>query len=53
MVEDKDLQKFIELNHDILITWAKVGNVDIEHLTIRDKKVQMEGKDVRLTIKPK
>ena len=51
--EDKSLRRFIELNIDILTIWAKVGNIDIEHLTIRDSKVQMEGKSVCLTIKPR
>lgn len=47
------LERFIELNREILIDWARIGNVDIEHLTIRDKKILIEGKSVCLTIKTK
>jgi len=51
--EDKRLKRFIELNIEALTDWSRIGNVDIEHLTIRDNKVQMEGKSICLTIKPK
>ena len=51
--EDKRLKRFIELNIDTFTDWARIGNVDIEHLHIRDCKVQMEGKSVYLTIKPR
>ena len=51
--EDKRLRRFIELNVDTLTDFARIGNVDIEHLTIREGKVQTEGKWLCLTVKPK
>jgi hypothetical protein len=51
--EDPRLRRFVELNIDTLTDWARIGNVDIEHLSIRQCKVQMEGKRLCLTIKPK